>query len=356
MAFKKYVSIENSYQKKTINKIVETGLSGGDWVVTEKVHGANFGFRVEGSDITMQKRTSDLKLTDKFYNSDSVYKKHSNNILSLGMYIQETKNRHTRKNYPDENQRLVKSVTFFGEIFGGRYPHDDVKSVINQTKVQNGVWYSPTNEFYLFDIMVTFVDESYAYLPYKEMMNYIETVLDNDPSFLVAQPLFIGSFDEALKFTNEFNTTIPIALGLPEIEDNICEGTVIKPYANERFLGNGSRVILKNKNKTFAERSSRSKTPKIRVEEVITPEMQADIDIVASFINANRLRNVLSKIGPVEAKDFSKIMKDFITDIKEDFEKEYDLRIYGAIYGKVCGKMAAKLIRENLIDIVNGDF
>ena len=355
MAFKKYVSIENSYQKKTINKIIESGLSGGDWVVTEKIHGANFGLRVEGAVITMQKRTSDLKLTDNFYNSDSVYKKHSDHILSLGMHIQETKNRYTRKNYPDENHRLVKSVTFFGEIFGGRYPHDDVKSVINQTKVQNGVWYCPTNEFYLFDIMVTFVDESYAYLPYKEMMDYIDLIFPDKPSFLVSQPLFIGSFTEALAYENEFNTTIPGLLDLPDIEDNVCEGTVIKPHADERFLGNGSRVILKNKNKTFAERTN-TKPPKIHIEEVITPEMQAEIDIVASFINANRLRNVLSKIGPVENKDFGKIMKDFNADIKEDFEKEYDLRTYGATYGKVCGKMSALLIRENLIDIVNGDF
>ena len=355
MAFKKYVSIENSYQKKTINKIIETGLSGGDWVVTEKVHGANFGFRVEDQEVTLQKRTSDLKLTDNFYNSDSEYKKHSDDIKNIADGYTENHNRQMRKNFPNENHRLIKSVTFFGEIFGGRYPHDDVKPVINQTKVQNGVWYSPENEFYLFDIMITFLDDSYVYVTFKEMEDIIKTYIDHEPSFLVSAPLFIGSFDEALKYTHEFNTTIPVALGLPEIDDNICEGTVVKPYDKQAFLGNGSRVILKNKNKVFAERTN-TKPPKIHIEEAITPEMQAEIDIVASFINTNRLRNVLSKIGPVENKDFGKIMKDFTTDIKEDFEKEYDLRTYGATYGKVCGKMAAKLIRDNLIDIVNGDF
>jgi hypothetical protein len=39
MEFKRYSSIENSYRTKYLQTLEEQGLTGGEWVVTEKVHG-----------------------------------------------------------------------------------------------------------------------------------------------------------------------------------------------------------------------------------------------------------------------------------------------------------------------------
>ena len=78
---------------------------------------------------------------------------------------------------------------------------------------------------------------------------------------LYAKPLFSGSFKDALEYQNDFQTTIPGILGLPEIEDNIAEGVVIKPE-NAMFFHDGSRLILKNKNakiwrEIFSQRTER---------------------------------------------------------------------------------------------------
>lgn len=57
MEFKKYSSLENTYRTKTIDKVIESGLSGGDWVVTEKVHGSNYSFLSGGVSIKACRRT-----------------------------------------------------------------------------------------------------------------------------------------------------------------------------------------------------------------------------------------------------------------------------------------------------------
>ena len=46
----------------------------------------------------------------------------------------------------------VGRVLLFGELCGGRYPHPDVPPDPRVEAVQTGVWYSPTVEFYAFDI------------------------------------------------------------------------------------------------------------------------------------------------------------------------------------------------------------
>ncbi len=45
MNFRKYNSIENSYQSSFIEKIIQNGFENETYVVQEKVHGANLSFR-----------------------------------------------------------------------------------------------------------------------------------------------------------------------------------------------------------------------------------------------------------------------------------------------------------------------
>lgn len=46
----------------------------------------------------------------------------------------------------------VEEVLLFGELCGGRYPHPEVQPDTRVEAVQTGVYYSPTIEFYAFDI------------------------------------------------------------------------------------------------------------------------------------------------------------------------------------------------------------
>lgn len=57
MEFKKYNSIENSYQDDFISSIIEQGFGDLEYVVQEKVHGANLSFITDGHKILSAKRT-----------------------------------------------------------------------------------------------------------------------------------------------------------------------------------------------------------------------------------------------------------------------------------------------------------
>ena len=70
MKFKRYNSIENTYRTKTINTIAEQGKSGGEWVVEEKVHGANFSFWFDGNLKTAKRSGFVGNDGENFFNSD----------------------------------------------------------------------------------------------------------------------------------------------------------------------------------------------------------------------------------------------------------------------------------------------
>lgn len=55
--FKKYSSLENHYNSKFIEKLYSLGLTGGEWVAREKIHGTNFSLIIERDKVTCAKRT-----------------------------------------------------------------------------------------------------------------------------------------------------------------------------------------------------------------------------------------------------------------------------------------------------------
>ena len=67
MDFKKYNSIENSYQIEFLNEIKEQGFYDLEYVVQEKVHGANLSFITNGKDIISAKRTELITDDENFH-------------------------------------------------------------------------------------------------------------------------------------------------------------------------------------------------------------------------------------------------------------------------------------------------
>lgn len=212
----------------------------------------------------------------------------------------------------------ITHISVFGEMFGGRYPHDDVKVSHKLSLIQKGVCYTPEHEFYGFDIYI-FEDENNRFLPVDEVNELFET-----EGFFYAKTLFKGTLAECLKYPNAFESKIAEWLGLPTIEDNICEGVVIRPVV-PMYLRDGSRVLIKNKNERFSEKKSIKTRNKLFAEPVPYSEaLKALLQEAEVYVTENRLANVVSHIGEVHfPKDFGKVMGLFSKDVLDDFLKEH---------------------------------
>ncbi|MFP3833522.1 RNA ligase, Rnl2 family [Chryseobacterium sp. SIMBA_028] len=301
MIFKTYNSIENAYQARMIDQIRLQGFGDEVFIVQEKVHGANFSFFTDGKEIKIAKRTAFIEKDEKFYNAHHILEHYKKNVIDV---FQKVKTR-----YPN-----VEAVVIYGELFGGGYNHKEVEPVKGSVRVQKGIEYAPYNEFYAFDIKLNGV-------------TYLDTDIVNEifekTGFFYAKTLFQGTLEEALRFPNVFNSKIPAWLGLPEL-NNMCEGTIIKTLKT-KYFGNGARVILKNKNEKWIEKSKmvRKQGKTVHKQIVFSEKTQNIWEEIQKYATANRLNNVVSKIGEFEPKMMGKIIGLFAQDILEDFEKDF---------------------------------
>lgn len=328
MIFKTYNSIENAYQTRMIDQIRLQGFGDEVFIVQEKVHGANFSFFTDGMDIKIAKRTAFIGKDEKFYNAHQMLERYRKNVIDL---FEKVKTIH-----PD-----LEFVVIYGELFGGGYKHKEVEPVKEAIKVQKGVEYAPYNEFYAFDIKLngtTYLDTDLVNQIFKET------------GFFYAKILFQGTLDEALKFPNVFNSKIPAWLGLPEIENNMCEGTIVKTLKT-KYFGNGSRVILKNKNEKWTEKSKMVRKDRPAKKEIRFSENAKNIwEEIQKYATANRLNNVVSKIGEFEPKMIGKVIGLFSQDILEDFEKDFP-KVFTTIE-KEEQKRINKKLNSLVIDVV----
>lgn len=335
MNWKKYNSIENSYRDKVVNMIRISPFAKEEYCCTEKVHGANFSFVYDGEEFRVAKKSSLIDSGGNFFNQQILVDKYKDAIISMYNDLQE------------ENDFEV--LTVYGETFGGFYNHPDVEKVPNVTRVQKEIQYTPDAEFYAFDIRIDGL-----YLNYDKAVSLFEKY-----NIFHAKIIFRGSFEDCLKYPNDYQTNIPEWLSLPPVEGNITEGNVIKPI-EPCFFDSGSRVILKNKNQKFNEKQSRKKQSKEPI--TLSPEGKESVKKMMSFVNENRLRNVLSHIGAVTDKDFGKVMKEFSTDIWEDFAKDHleEFECLDSKEQKCVKKMinneASALIKKNFLNIIDGEF
>lgn len=304
MDFKKYNSIENSYQIEFLNEIKEQGFYDLEYVVQEKVHGANLSFITNGKDIISAKRTELITDDENFYNSKYVQHKYESKVIQLYKLISEK--------YSD-----VKQVTIFGELFGGIYPQPNVEKVNTAVFVQKGVYYCPDNDFYAFDILIN----SDQYLDNDTINNLFESV-----GFLYAKTIFRGSLNDCLEYPNNFKSKISEWLNLPDLQQNICEGVVIRPV-QPSFFRNGSRVLIKNKNERWTENNNfidkNILKSLLNQQETLSDDAQILCEEIFKYITENRLQNVISKIGTITPKDYGKLLGLYCKDTLEDFLKSH---------------------------------
>jgi len=335
MKFKKYFDIENSYRKKFLDIVAAEKLDKGEFVVQEKAHGANLSFWYDGKDLKSAKRSGFIK--DDFYDYKPVEDENRERVKKLYAIL--------KKEGYDFSELAV-----YGELVGGTYPHKDVEKDTSTTRIQKGIFYTPHNEFYAIDAAID------GQLLDVDKFNQVM----EKAGFLYAKTIFRGMFEECLKYPNNFPSQISVWLGLPELEDNICEGVVIKPVI-PKFLSDTTRVILKNKNEKWAEKAKardRQKKPQMTLSE----KGEELFNEMLSLITENRLRNVLSKTGPISQNEFGKLIQCFSKDILEDFFKDH-LEEYNRLEKKEqkqltrkLSQQCAELIRLNFMNIVDGEF
>ena len=303
-------------------------------MVQEKVHGANLSFITDGANVISAKRTELIPETEQFFNSKLVQQYYKNNILALynELYLKYS----------------IHTLTIFGELFGGGYPHADVPRNENAKLVQRGIYYCPQNDFYAFDILL----DNERYLDVATTAALLEKF-----GFIYAKALYEGSLKDCLDYPNSFKTTIPNEFALPELEGNICEGVVIRPV-EPSFLRTGSRILIKNKNEAWAENNNfidKTILSKLLHDEGEELSEQATMlcEEVYKLITRNRLSNVLSKVGDVNPqKDLGKVLglynKDALAEFFKNFKNEYDAleKHESKLVNKFLNKHAAQLINE----------
>jgi len=325
LQFKKYNSVENTFDREFMDRIRLEGYDTAlEYAVQEKVHGANTCFVTDGVSVEFGKRTGLVADDEQFYNHAELLERYRPKALELFRLVKET-------------EPAAVTVNIFGEMFGGKYPHPQVKNIPQTICIQKGVYYCPGHEFYAFDLYVSTPETGYFFD--TDTMNR----LFEQAGFFYARTLFRGTFDECLKYPNAFPSQISVWLGLPPVDDNICEGIVIRPV-KPVYFSNGARLLLKSKNERFAEKKSvKKRQPKLFVEPSYSRELN-DLQLVAEeYVTENRLNNVISKIGQVSVpRDTGKLIGLFSKDVLDDFLKEHS--------GEYCGleKSEQKILNRHI--------
>lgn len=310
---------EFSGYEKMPNNLKKLGLSESDfskmeklkWVVTEKVHGANFSLVYENGSLKFAKRKEYLNWSDDFFGFQLVVSKLENNILRLFEKL--------------SSDIAAEKYIIYGELFGGKYPHPEVEPVKDVHAIQTGVYYTPDIEFCAFDIAIeTDGSDSKYYLDYESSVAYFDEF-----KIFYAKPLLIGKFNEAMNFNIRINSAVPKEFNLPELQNNLIEGVVIKPF-DQKDHAIFSRPIIKLKNPEFDEEEKFHEAEKwsfIPNVSSKTEELSFIVDELRNYVTQNRLKSAVSKIGTLDLNNHSRvseIKKEFLEDVITDFNENND--------------------------------
>ncbi|TKD00278.1 RNA ligase family protein [Polyangium fumosum] len=283
-----------------------------EWIVTEKIHGANFCFVTEGEEVRCAKRKGLLADDEDFFGHRGVLRRCAGGVRDV---LARVKTRAPK----------ATSVFVYGELFGGGYPHPDVPPVPGVQPVQTGCWYAPGIEFCAFD--VGFVQEGGPERVYLDQDEAREACEEAGIPF--ARPLFRGRYEDAFAYPLGFETTIPARLGLPSLgPSNKAEGVVLKParaLVVPRRAG-VVRPVVKRKIAEFAEderfheaeKWSGPRAPAASALDWLVHE-------ASSLVNENRLNAAVSKVGPTRPGDTARL-GEVLALVREDLDVELHAR------------------------------
>ena len=279
------------------------------WVATEKIHGAHLCVRVFDDGIDVAKRKAVLEEDDDFFG----YRR------SIGAQL----GRFRRLYDAVRSERPCAALLVYGEIFGGHYPHPDVREVDHVQEIQSGVYYTPSVEFMAFDIAIATAPGQLEFLPFSGALDHLTG------AGIAGVPVcHVGTLDEVLALPVTFPTRVPECFGLPPLADNLAEGLVIRPYEESvhALLENGKATILKRKHPAFAETSyhEAQRWPgRSRAAAERDALGRAD-DLTTAMLTENRIDSAISKIGPPDSPEARReVEAEVLRDIRDELEERH---------------------------------
>lgn len=287
--FHSYEKIPETPRQWGLDEAGERALERAVWVVTEKIHGANFCLVTDGRTVRCANRRHFLAPDEPFFGYQRLLARLEQPVRAAWALA--------RREWPG-----LERLAVYGELFGGVYPHPDVPPDPLVQPVQTGVCYAPSVEFCAFD-MAAEQAAARTYLDYDQTL-----ALCHAAGIMAAEPLLRGGYSAALAYPVGFSTTIPARLGLPPLaEPNLAEGVVIKPLRALTLDGARGplRPVLKKKIAQFAEdrRYSAAQKWEAARPDPGTEELARLEWLAYNLITENRLHSAVSKIGPGRPRD-----------------------------------------------------
>ncbi|MGA5822453.1 RNA ligase family protein [Kitasatospora sp. NPDC094028] len=223
-----------------------------EWIAAEKVHGAHFAVLCEpGGAVRPAKRRELLgdEGLDGFFGVSRIWPRLAVTAARLAAAVRA-----------DPAHRAAgATVTVYGELAGGRYPHPDVPAEDGVDPVQTGVWYAPGLHWLPFDATVE-TPEGRWWIADRALRAATAA------AGLTAVPLLgRGPLTTLQQLPVAYPSRVPALLGLPELPDNHAEGYVLKPAGEWRetgaaeaagvagATGAAARPLRKVKQRAFAE-------------------------------------------------------------------------------------------------------
>jgi Rnl2 family RNA ligase len=269
--------------------------SGGRWVATEKIHGAQLVLGCDGELVSFGKRKAWLAADEPFFGWQML--RNELELAALAMHA-----------------ALARPATIYiyGELFGGGYPHPDVEALPGLSPVQTGIWYAPTLHFAAFDLLVVTPDDEPWFLAHEQLESLASTV-----ELLTVPVLGRGTRRELAELPIRYPSTVAGIFGLPPIADNLAEGYVLKPEAE---LPARTRSLVKHKIAEFDENRFDESMPfdhhaQLSVEELLR--------WAAVMLNPARVASARSKVGETREA----IVEEVVLDVWIDLESIYSRRM-----------------------------
>ena len=265
---------------------------GGPWVALEKIHGAQMVLAADRDRVRFGKRKAWLADGDPFFGWQ---------ILREPLHA-AARAAHEALGAP--------TVTLYGELFGGAYPHPEVPALPGLAPVQTGIWYAPDLRYALFDVLVAGdeADEG-ELLAHREVTALAAAIGLDVPPLLDAGPRA-----QIERVPLRYPTRVPAQLGLPPIDGNLAEGVVQKPDARARP---GARIIYKRKIPEFDEQrfgESEAWDPNQRI------DLQALLVHARRMVNPPRLASAAAKWGHADARALvDEVALDVMIDLAAAF-------------------------------------
>lgn len=279
--FKRYSSLTNHYMSKDIDffkQIHSNKLDQTNWIVQEKIHGANVSFLFTPNE-TVKIFSRNQQVDETFYSATDVFNDTINSMEAIQVW----------------SNIILSSVRVFGELHG--------------SNIQKGVDYGKNKVILFYDMQVDDIQKSQL---------YFETFFDNMDLGGLMVPNFgiFPTLESALEFDILRDTE------LSDKKDNLIEGVTIKPYETVLSDKNGSLFYIKHKNEKFKE-SQRPK--KVRIEIQYSDVVNQWRKIFLSYFHEERCESTFSKEGRIESlRELNKFIPLIHADALETFLKEED--------------------------------